>query len=44
MRNATLVEFSELKNMVINHNERMSNLPYAKPKKEVQEKVLTWFF
>ena len=43
-RNATLTEFVELKPIVINHNKRMKTKPTNQNTKEVQEKVLTWFF
>lgn len=43
-RNASLTEFNEFKQVVIDHNKRMSKRPFQVPKKEAQEKVLTWFF
>ena len=43
-RNTTLKEFSELKPIVINHNRKMKIKPTENNVKEVQDKVLTWFF
>jgi len=43
-KNATLTDFVELKHAVIEHNKRMKTKPIENNVKEVQDKVLTWFF